>query len=757
MENVSILEKSKCTGCALCMNICPFNAIEMKPDEEGFLRPTINEKCVKCGLCAKKCPALSKQLNLNKNYKCYAVWGKEKFRNQGSSGGVFPILAEYVASNGGIVYGASFNESYRKVFLTKITKQKELNKIYKSKYVQSEVGLIYQDVKHNLDNGKFVLFSGCPCQVDALKSYLGKDYENLLTIDILCHGTPSPLAYKKFLEEVSNNDLKNISSVDFRDKKYGWGKLIKITNKDNSIHYDYYNEPFLRTFTSGLINRPSCYQCPYSNQKRSADITLGDFWGISEIEPEFNDNQGTSLVLINTKKGENLFNLNKKLYDKVKEIDIKTMLELSNRKNGALSPRNYINKMHKCFFKHLKTNSFSKSVRYAEKAIMDIGIVGWWIQTSRSNYGSTLTDFALYQYLGELGLSVAFISPPNFDRNNAGEFNKRYDYRMTMKYSPEQMVENNKYFDGYIVASDTLWYYDAMINQGYNFLLDFADDDKRKISYATSFGNTKRFFPDSEIPYAKFLMNRFDHVSVREFEGVDICKNVFEVDATQVMDPVFLCDQSNWEMLANNAERKTSGKFLFSYMLDPTPDKATELQKLAKKLKLKLVTVTDRQNKAEERENILKDCGIISKATIEEVVYHLKNASFVVTDSFHGYCFSLIFNKPFVVLINRIRGASRFDTLSSITNTKNQLFESFKEFENIKPEELLNLNYSNINELIHVAVNDSKIWLNNALFSKKEKKVLSTELMLGKDLYDTKKKLSKLEERLAIIENKFKN
>lgn len=757
MENVSILEKSKCTGCALCMNICPFNAIEMKSDEEGFLRPFINDKCTHCGLCAKKCPALSKQLNLNKEYKCFAVWGKEKFRNQGSSGGVFPILAEYVASNGGIVYGASFDETYQKVALTKITKPKELNKLYKSKYVQSEVGLIYQDVKHNLDNGKFVLFSGCPCQVDALKSYLGKDYENLLTIDILCHGTPSPLAYKKFLEEVSNNDLKNISSVDFRDKKYGWGKLIKITNKDNSIHYDYYNEPFLRTFTSGLINRPSCYQCPYSNQKRSADITLGDFWGISEIEPEFNDNQGTSLVLINTKKGENLFNLNKKLYDKFKEIDIKTMLELSNRKNGALSPRNYINKMHKCFFKHLKTNSFSKSVRYAEKAIMDIGIVGWWIQTSRSNYGSTLTDFALYQYLGELGLSVAFISPPNFDRNNAGEFNKRYDYRMTMKYSPEQMVENNKYFDGYIVASDTLWYYDAMINQGYNFLLDFADDDKRKISYATSFGNTKRFFPDSEIPYAKFLMNKFDHVSVREFEGVDICKNVFEVDATQVMDPVFLCNQSNWEMLANNAERKTSGKFLFSYILDPTPDKATELQKLAKKLKLKLVTVTDRQNKAEERENILKDCGIISKATIEEVVYHLKNASFVVTDSFHGYCFSLIFNKPFVVLINRIRGASRFDTLSSITNTKNQMFESFKEFENIKPEELLNLNYSNINELIHVAVNDSKIWLNNALFSKKEKKVLSTELMLGKELYDTKKKLSKLEERLAIIENKFKN
>ena len=756
MENVSILEKSKCTGCALCMNICPFNAIEMMPDEEGFLRPFINDKCTHCGLCAKKCPALSKQLNLNKNYKCYAVWGKEKFRNQGSSGGIFPILAEYIAGNGGIVYGASFDESYRKVFLTKITKQKELNKLYKSKYVQSEVGLVYRDVKENLEKGKEVLFSACPCQVDALKSYLGKDYENLITIDILCHGVPSPLAYNKFLDEISNNNSKEIASVDFRDKKYGWGKLIKITNNDNSIHYDEYNKPFLRTFTSGIINRSSCYQCPYSTSKRCGDITLGDFWGINEIEPEFNDNKGTSLVLINNKKGENLFLANYKQYEKIKEINMTTMLNLSNKRNGALSQKHQNNKMHKCFFKHLKNNTFSRAVRYSEKAIMDIGIVGWWIQTSRSNYGSTLTDFALYQYLGELGLSVAFISPPNFDRNNAGEFNKRYDYRMTMKYSPEQMIENNKYFDGYIVASDTLWYYDAMINQGYTFLLDFASDDKRKISYATSFGNTKRFFPDSEIPYAKYLMNRFDSVSVREFEGVKICKNVFEVDATQVMDPVFLCDQSNWEMLANNAERKTQGKFLFSYMLDPNPEKALALQNLSKKIKLKLVTITDRQNNAEERENILKDCGIISKATIEEVIFHLKNASYIVTDSFHGFCFSLIFNKQFAVLVNRTRGSSRFDTLQEIAGVGDHMFENLNDVTALSTETLTNLNYDKINKNLDIAITNSKKWLDNALNSKKENKILSNELMLGKDLYEAKKKLSKLEERLSIIENKLK-
>lgn len=757
MKNVSILEKSKCTGCALCMNICPFNAIEMKPDEEGFLRPFINDKCTHCGLCAKKCPALSKQLNLNKEYKCFAVWGKEKFRNQGSSGGVFPILAEYVASNGGIVYGASFDETYQKVVLTKITKPKELNKLYKSKYVQSEVGLVYRDVKENLEKGKEVLFSACPCQVDALKSYLGKDYENLITIDILCHGVPSPLAYNKFLDEISNNNSKEIASVDFRDKKYGWGTLISVNFKNSETHYDLYNGNYMRAFLSGLSMREACYTCKYSQEKRVGDITLGDFWGISSYKEDWNDKKGTSFVLLNNVKGLKFFEKIKSQFERFELIENNTAVEICKKNNGAFLFPTRPNKMHKCFFKHLKNNTFSRAVRYSEKAIMDIGIVGWWIQTSRSNYGSTLTDFALYQYLGELGLSVAFISPPNFDRNNAGEFNKRYDYRMTMKYSPEQMVENNKYFDGYIVASDTLWYYDAMINQGYNFLLDFADDDKRKISYATSFGNTKRFFPDSEIPYAKFLMNKFDHVSVREFEGVDICKNVFEVDATQVMDPVFLCDQSNWEMLANNAERKTSGKFLFSYMLDPTPDKATELQKLAKKLKLKLVTVTDRQNKAEERENILKDCGIISKATIEEVVYHLKNASYIVTDSFHGFCFSLIFNKQFAVLVNRTRGASRFDTLQEIAGVGDHMFENLNDVTALSTETLTNLNYDKINKNLDIAITNSKKWLDNALNSKKENKILSTELMLGKDLYDTKKKLSKLEERLAIIENKFKN
>lgn len=755
MANISILKKGSCNGCALCKNICPYDAIDMLPNDEGFLCPIVNDKCTNCGLCASKCPVLTNKLNTNKSFRAFAVWSKDELREKGSSGGVFPALAEFFVEHDGVVYGAAFEDGCRSLVYAKATNTTELSKLYKSKYVQCDSGLVYRDVKSELESNKTVLFSGCPCQVDALKSYLGKDYSNLLTVDILCHGVPSPYAYNKFLDEISEG--KEIASVDFRDKTPGWGTLIRVDFKDGTFHHDLYNGNYFRAFLSGISMRESCYTCPYSQEYRPGDLTIGDFWGVSEFEPTWNDNKGTSIVLVNNAIGNRYLENITCSISKIEEVSYEKVIEICKKYNGALLYPTHPNRMHKCFFKHLKEgDSFSTSLRYAEKSLLDVGILGWWIETPRSNYGSNLTDFALYQYLHTLGLSVAFISPPNFDRNNAGEFNKKYNYRMTMKYPYDKMNENNKYFRTYIVASDTLWYYDAMIQQGWNFLLDFASDEKRKISYATSFGNTVRFFPENEMLYAKYLMHRFDYVSVREFEGVDVCKSKFDVEATQVMDSVFLCDLNDWKMLANNAIRKIEGKFLFSYILDPTQEKSVELQRLANRLGYKLVTITDRQTNTEQKESILQNCGVITNATIEELVYHLLNAEFIVTDSFHGFCFALIFNKAFIALVNRVRGASRFDTLTKIAGCESRMAEHISDTDKMTREELINIDKNRIQTNLKVAISHSKEWLNNALFSEMKKNDMKPEIMLGKEVFDTKRRMDALEERIRIIEEKQK-
>lgn len=309
-------EASKCTGCFACVNICPKQCIQMKANEEGFLFPLIFDmrECVDCGLCEKVCPVLNnkkdKVSHLTEVYAAYTL--KSDIRRESSSGGIFSELAVEVIKKSGVVYGAAYDNEFV-VHHICVESEVDINKLRGAKYSQSDLGRCFTDVKKRLDKGRLVLFSGTPCQVAGLKSFLGKEYSNLLCVDFVCHGVPSPMVWKEYVRYRSSVDAEGImpDKINLRSKESGW------SNYRYSNVYEYPNgkkyfslsgdDLYMKLYTNNYISRKSCSECGFKGHKRTSDFTIGDFWGIWEIDPVMDDNQGTSLVLIHSQKGKNLF------------------------------------------------------------------------------------------------------------------------------------------------------------------------------------------------------------------------------------------------------------------------------------------------------------------------------------------------------------------------------------------------------------------------------------------------------------------
>lgn len=324
---INIKEKKNCCGCSACYSICPKNCISMEEDNEGFRYPKIDEeKCIKCGLCLRICPILSKKKTEENQIKTYAAINKnEETRLKSSSGGLFTAFAEYVLEQGGVVFGAGFNENFVVCHQACQTIE-DLEKLRKSKYVQSVIGNTFKQAKDLLDQNRLVYFSGTPCQIAGLKSYLKKDYPNLIAQDLICLGVPSPLVWKKYLEMKTNEAKLKPASVCFRDKATGWKtysftiKFKKENNQEEVYTKSRYNEPYMNMFLYGKILRPSCYSCSFKGTNRVSDITLADFWGdkLKKIAPEMSDKKGCSLVIVHSKKGEEAF---RQISDKIKFVE----------------------------------------------------------------------------------------------------------------------------------------------------------------------------------------------------------------------------------------------------------------------------------------------------------------------------------------------------------------------------------------------------------------------------------------------------
>ena len=304
---ISIKSKYDCCGCEACAQRCAHNAISMKRDKEGFLYPIIDSnKCTKCDICEKVCPVINQKLP-SEPIKTYAAKNKDEIvRLQSSSGGIFTLLATKTINNGGIVFGAKFNEQWEVVHDSAETID-DLAKFRGSKYVQSRINDNYIKVEQFLKQGRQVLFSGTPCQIAGLKKYLIKEYKDLICIDIICHGVPSPMVWQKYKAQF---ELSETSSISFRDKSNSWKSYEVVVSKDQKevIRETVGQNVYMKLFLSDLCLRPSCANCPAKVAKSQSDITIADYWGIQHIHPEFDDDKGSNLVLINSEKGLNFFN-----------------------------------------------------------------------------------------------------------------------------------------------------------------------------------------------------------------------------------------------------------------------------------------------------------------------------------------------------------------------------------------------------------------------------------------------------------------
>lgn len=322
---IQISNKSKCCGCTACVSICPKQCITMREDEEGFLYPMVDSSlCIDCNLCKKICPELHSK-ERREPLNVYAAKHKnEQVRLASSSGGIFTLLAERIIDENGVVFGARFNSNWNVIHDYAETK-KGLTAFRGSKYVQSYMGNCYQKVKFFLQQGRKVMFTGTPCQIAGLKNYLRKDYDNLLTVDVVCHGVPSPKVWRIYLNEIARKGGKNsvlfhpisekqeIKSINFRSKSTGWKKYsfaltLSETTADGEkntvlLSSIFTENPYMNAFLSNLSLRPSCYDCPAKSGKSGSDITIADFWGIEEVLPEFDDDKGISLILSYTEKG----------------------------------------------------------------------------------------------------------------------------------------------------------------------------------------------------------------------------------------------------------------------------------------------------------------------------------------------------------------------------------------------------------------------------------------------------------------------
>lgn len=729
-RTVSSLKRDQlCTGCGMCVAKCPGEALTLQPDVYGNYKPVADiEKCIECGNCIAACPVYhgyNQTENKGKIETCYAYMAESEVRRKSSSGGAFSVLAEAVLQEEGYVCGAAWNEQYSVEHIF-IHDKRELVLLQRSKYLRSDISNIFQQIYSLSQSGKQILFSGCPCQVAAVKEYLGDFAENVLFVDLLCTQAPSDIIFKKYLEENYNTDL--IENIGFREKSNGWRpESFYITWKNGQIQVKGWEDSYQKAYHNKLMMPVHCEHCAFSGLPRIGDITIGDFWGIEEHDAEMDDTEGTSVVIINTEKGTKWEAALKQAAVSIKKEPIE-WVEAHNRIWNRIKPHASRDRFYEEVY---ETDSFNKTVNFSLERKFDIALAGNW---SFPNYGTELTYYALYYVLKQQGYSVGLIEWPEdspwkpYGCTQLFQKEPYKNYEIADKaFTAYSMRKYNGISERFLHGSDQLLsplHYWALQK---SVTMPWVDIYKTKIGYAFSFGKDKVAYDLADKEAIELQLKNFDAVSVREESAVEIMNEIFEVQTPLVLDPVFLPGVQAYEDLMSwRGVELDNGKYLLVYILDYSNERIQRLKELANQLHMEMIIIMDAEQRG--REINLNGCRLFSEISVNQWLYLFKKCECIVTDSFHGTCLSIIFRKKFVSIVNERRGSTRFVSLMNILGISKRMVSSFAE---VTKEKLWkDIDYLYIEKVLEIERQKSMKWLLGALEKKKSRVLSQTESVL---------------------------